>query len=197
MTNSISIDNFSKLNQQLEELKIILDSPKIFLRKYFLELRNDINNSFIQQHEYIDEIQKSNLLENWLKIITKLNEFENNCYSHLVNELDHKVFDTSKLKLSQLNKRNSMNSIEMLCQEIHDLIQSEKFKVERTVFCNKTIFFMSKFKLNDNLPLVDHFNKKSEILRLFEKMNPDVTAGKLIIINDEYFNKEDLNLLKK
>ena len=197
MTNSISIDNFSKLNQQLEELKIILDSPKIFLRKYFLELRNDINNSFIQQHEYIDETQKSSLLENWLEIITKLNEFENNCYSHLVNELDHKVFDTSKLKLSQLNKRNSMNSIEMLCQEIHDLIQSEKFKVERTVFCNKTIFFMSKFKLNDNLPLVDHFNKKSEILRLFEKMNPDVTAGKLIIINDEYFNKEDLNLLKK
>lgn len=198
MTNSISIDNFSKLNHQLEELKVLIDSPKKFLAKFFLELRNDINSSFIQQNEVTsDEHKQTVLLENWLKMIARLNEFERDCFTYLVNQLDHQVFDTTKIKLSQLSKTRPANTIEHLCQEIQELIQDEKLKIERILFRNRTITFMNKLRLSDNLFLTDYDSKKKETVRLFDKMDLDVTVGKLIIINDDYLSKDDISMLKK
>lgn len=190
MTNSFSIDNFCKFKNHLKELESLVTSQEDHLNKYFTELKNEINKAFVQQNHVInsDHDKKSELFCNWLQMTTSVNMFQQECKSNISTESNLATIGFTKQKLSELNQKYSLDTVDTLCHDINNIIQSEKIKIEKSLFKNKSIIFFNKFKSRDNIL----FNNNMQNL-----MDPDTTVGKLIIVNDEYFSKDDLVFLKK
>lgn len=167
-----------KLNKEFDDFKSLFKYPRLFVRKCFIDLRNEVDKAYEQAkckdlHDYFENITQ------------KISAFEQECLeSQLNNRFDCKITNETndKIKIIQ-NILNELNESQQKCDEvlneISDLIFIEMFKLEAIVFHNKTIMFFGK-----NL---DH---------LFAVDSEKSIFGALIVINNVYLGTRVIESLK-
>jgi Leucine-rich repeat (LRR) protein len=130
---------------QIDELKQMQNFPRFYLSNYFDELKNEIDIKYAVEQ---DEQAK------YLEIIKNIELFEQDAYK---NSKSFNTFD-KEIKLIE-DKLNDSN-----LNEITQLIDELKYKIEKILFSNKSIFF-------------------------YDLVYNDYSF--LIIINDEYIRKNN------
>lgn len=175
-----------KLSKEYEDFKSLFKYPRLFLRKHFNDLKNQIEQAYEQKTISRTSADLKKRHENLIEITQRVSQFELEC---LEVQIDNKfeaslTRDTNeKLKiiktiLNDLSETN-LKSKEVV-QEISDLIYNESIKLERVLFQNKTILFIRR----DN-----------SLEHLFTKTNPNTTFGKLIMVNNAYLGKRINDLI--
>ena len=108
---------------QTNELKQMQKFPRFHLSKYFDELKNEIDLKYaLKQDEQVK----------YLEIIKNIESFEQEAYKKC------KSFNTFDKEIKSIeDKLNDSNFTELA-----ELIDELKFKIERVLFSNKTIFFI-------------------------------------------------------
>ena len=124
---------------------------------------------------------------NWTTMINKVNAFEQDCFRKRVNnkfsaELTAKTkkqIESISAKLESLKSELNEQSYD----EINSLINDCSFQIEKVIFKNQSITFLDR--------------EKCVMQRLLIGLDYKTTTGKLVIIKNEYFNKNTLLMLNK
>ena len=153
-----------KKDFQIEELKSMQLYPKLYLSKYFSDLKRDVNLVFElkldKNYEFLEIINTIDLIEN-----TTINKI--------------KPFDTFNKDIQSIEgQQNDLNSL-IIIDEI-------KYEIERILFSNKSILFMNNYKNNTFLLII-----KDEYLRKINSNDNNRYFNRENLI--EYFLKEKLN----
>ncbi len=156
-----------KIDFQIEELNSMQLYPKMYLSKYFSDLKRDVNLVFELKLDKKDEFEE---------IINTIELIENTA----INKI--KPFDTFNKDIQLLvEQQKDLNSL--------IVIDELKYEIERILFSNKSILFMNNYKNNTFLLII-----KDEYLR---KINTNDDDNNNRYFNREnlieYFLKEKLN----
>jgi hypothetical protein len=110
---------------QIDELKQMQNFPRFYLSNYFDELKNEIDLKYaVEQDEQVK----------YLEIIKNIESFEQEAYKKC------KSFNTFDKEIKSIeDKLNDSN-----LNEITQLIDELKYKIEKEIFLNKSIFFYEK-----------------------------------------------------
>ena len=113
----------NEIINQIEELKQMQRFPRYYLSKYFEELKTQVDTKYALK---LDEKDK------YLEIINRIELFERDAYNNWpsrgINEYDKKIKSIEN-KLN--NNLNNLNDIAQLIDEV-------KYKIEKTIFSNKS-----------------------------------------------------------
>ena len=86
--------------------------PKLYLNHYFIELRHQIDLSYVKQIFHENDVNKQEMLKNfWMKSIEKVNSFEMECLQSKKNSKDLKSLFMNKT-ICVLKK--ALNTIKLL-----------------------------------------------------------------------------------
>jgi hypothetical protein len=159
-----------KLRTELAALKEIYESPIIYLKNYFVLLRNHVDKDLTEKikNEKLKK-KKETLNETLRKMLEKIDKFETECLSSVdqnqqINQNTDLIsqFDKIEVMLTDLTAKN--------LEEINESIQSEEIYILKQLFQNKTIaYFVNSIAKNST----------------FESANSKID-GKLVLINDEF-----------
>ena len=115
----------NEIINQIDELKQMQKFPRYFLSKYFEELKTQVDTKYALK---LDEKDK------YLEIINNIESFEQEAYKKC------KSFNTFDKEIKSIeDKLNDSN-----LNEITQLIDELKYKIEKEIFLNKSIFFYEK-----------------------------------------------------
>lgn len=188
--------NKQRLKRLLDELKWIIESPKIFLFDHFSNLINKIDFAAARQSQNIKNIKNSeNLMKInhvWNRMFDHIKQFEMECFESLNTKLINNTFNDS-INLEKTNetirfidtnlkryKELSPNEIENL----DELLYYETYRIKRKLFLNKCLIFF------------DRQHQEKDIL-IFNKMKNNIFFGKLIYVKDEYIGDIGIDYLTK
>ena len=174
---------FQDLKNDFIRLKSLYEYPRLYLISHFGDLRYQINTSFasIPSSTNVDNIKK--LDKNWSQIIKKVNELKTDCLSSMHTEansftpISQDDINLIEKKLFSVINSKKLNEIKALRSEINE----KSFILEKHLFKNRTIVFLEKRN-----PKLEHFNSK---------IDQNTTAGKLLIIKNEYLDKNSIQML--
>jgi Leucine-rich repeat (LRR) protein len=154
------------LNENLDKLELIIQNPRSYLTYYLNDLRNEIDTSFKQRRMNETNEKQRNLLNiTWLEMIQQIDLFEKDLFTtNLINFKLIEKHDFKQIKTHSLNNNNN------------DSIENELFKIEKYLFRNKTITFLTR--------------KHCQMLNLINESNVKTLVGKLLIITDEYLRPD-------
>jgi Leucine-rich repeat (LRR) protein len=159
--------------QKIEDLKHILQYPRLYLANYFEQFRNRIDLLAVQRCLNEDNKEFKKLLnKNWVLIIEKINLFELKCFQKVKTNKFNKDLTEETLEIIKQAEKND--------QEQQNLDNQIK-KLETFLFQNQTLLFLEK--------------KDCNLIDLFTKMDMATSFGKLIIIKNKFFSKSDLQFL--
>ena len=169
----------------LEELKNVFSLPRLHLSNYFADLRSEVDMAFVKKDQNeTDTLLKTQIKTNWIQMIDKINEFEQECL------VKHKSYSFSKevaFRISQFIE--TFESIRMnSCQQINETLIREMIYAE-TVYLEKILFL-------NRLMLFLHRDKGNHVI-LCKKLDLRTTVGKLIYVKNEYMGSKSIQLLKK
>jgi hypothetical protein len=168
----------------LEELKTVFIVPKLFISNYFHDLRSridlsvikfNLNNNSLNSDEFLKKIN-----ENWMQMIQKLESLEQECYKNC---------DQMNAFLSKQAKEAIISIKAEICQEkkdfsqIEQLIYDNRFKIEKFLLLNRSVIFIDK--------------ENCKMDQIFNDMNTNVTFGRLIIVQNDYYGTKGINYLFK
>ncbi len=156
------------LNENLDKLELIIQNPRSYLTYYLNDLRNEIDASFKQRRMNETNEKQRNLLNiTWLEMIQHIDLFEKDLFTtNLINFKLIEKHDFKQIKAHLLNNTNNNN----------DSIDNELFKIEKYLFRNKTITFLTR--------------RHCQMLNLINESNVKTLVGKLLIITDEYLRPD-------
>lgn len=192
--------NHKKLNKKLDDLRTLFKCPRLYLTNWFDEIKNDVDIAYGQKEIFeTDPDLRTILRTNWNSIIERISLFEENClknqptnkFNQHTTEAISQVINSVETNLIELHKlEQSVPAEDQLIEHktnlINDSISSQIIKLEKILFQNKTIAFIASHKSSIFLA-----NK------VFHRMDSKTTAGKLVVINDEYFNKSSIEIFKE
>jgi len=166
------------INEKFEHLKFLFECPRLFLSNFFNDLKAEIDSSFALKEQSIND--KEILTENWTNIIKRVEEFELECFrakkkNEFQKEFQQEMSELISLIASDLIRKKADNVLD-------DLISQNILKIEKELFLNKTIVYLDESKMERNI---------------FDEIDLETTAGKLLIINDQYLSSNELQLLKE
>ena len=162
---------------QIDELKQMQKFPRFYLSNFFDELKNQIDLKYAV---------KKNEQNKYIEIIKNIELFEQDAYKK------SKSFNTFDNEIKSIEyKLNDSNFTELA-----ELIDELKFKIERVLFSNKTIFFYEKEKefliiINDEYIRKKSFDYKSFEILTREKLNCTILDNIIEITT----NKDSINVL--
>lgn len=170
----ISVFVKMEVKDKLAYLKSIFELPRLFLTEFFSDLKSQVDISFATKElKEKDANLRSEIKQNWLEIINKIEAFEKECFkAHKSNVFDKEI--TEAILFIENNLDSQKNSVV--------IIEDLTYKLEKTLFLNRTIAFITR---------------SDEFERFFKKLNKRTTVGKLIYIKNAYFSKKVINLLQK
>lgn len=177
-----------KINEKLLNIRTATFNPDEYIYNYFSDLKTevDIAANIELASEGITSQTENELSDNWIALIDQVKQFERECLqtnSLSINLADtlkrNKIIDSIQRKLTDAVKQEKNAEI---FNDIENQLDDELDKLEKFLFCNKTLIFLDK--------------QKCELKSLFSKMNLNVTIGKLIFVTNEYFNKDCIEQLK-
>ena len=127
--------------KKLEDLKLIVEIPKLYLANYFQELRNSVDKEMFskQMLHNNDNEMKNELNQIWKEMISKIDSFEKECKNK--DELQSNLNQIEEIRM-MLDDQNEATNLKI----IEDKIQEEEFNLFKKLFQNKTIIFESFFK---------------------------------------------------
>lgn len=164
------------LNKLLDDLRFVIELPRLYLANYFEELKARIDLLVAQRcHNETDKEIRKVLNANWSELINRIEVFEQECLARINNNKFSKHFD----QVEQIEARIPVSNHDELDKIIRERIRF----FERELFSNRTILFLQK--QNCKLP------------ELFSKMDSNLTFGKLIIIKNKNYSLFDLNFLER
>jgi hypothetical protein len=174
----ISVFVKMEVKDKLAYLKSIFELPRLFLTEFFSDLKSQVDISFATKElKEKDANLRSEIKQNWLEIINKIEAFEKECFkAHKSNVFDEAIKKeiTEAILFIENNLDSQKNSVV--------IIEDLTYKLEKTLFLNRTIAFITR---------------SDEFERFFKKLNKRTTVGKLIYIKNAYFSKKVINLLQK
>ena len=123
--------------KKLDDLKLIVEIPKLYLANYFQELRNKVDKEmFPKQILHNNDIEKKNELNQiWVEMISKIDSFEKQCTKN-IDDLQSNVNRIEEIRIT-LNNQNEATNLQL----IEDKIQEEEFELFKKLFKNRTIIF--------------------------------------------------------
>jgi hypothetical protein len=158
------IRKMDEIKKQIDELKQMQQFPRYYLSKYFDQLKAQVDVKYVLK---LDEKEK------YLEIIRHIESFEKDAY----NKWNSKSINTFDNEINSIEEKLKIN---LNLTDITKLIDEVKYRIEKTLFSNKSILFIEK-------PIFDC-----------------VSNSFLLIINDEYIstknclnNDFDLKLVKR
>ena len=156
MLNANVQEDARRLAKSVDKLSQMCQFPKFYLSNYFSDLKSQVDKNMATQ--FMQSPQNTDLLPVWTEIINRIEKFEKLCLTGA---------KTAKTNLMQTFKR--LDSI----RQANDpsLVKREEFQLQKLLFQNKSIVFLSKTSNNET------DNKVNE---------PASFDSKLIIINDEF-----------
>ena len=191
------MDKIVSLQMDLKELEELYQTPILYLSNHFNNLRREINLAETEQASTKKEIETSNKLnDNFIKMINKVNEYEQECLK-LKDQNILKLNETKEtvkaiqlikekinyLSVKELKQDENNEDFSSYILDIEDLIYDATVYLERTLFLNKTMVFLEE--------------KTNKVDKLFSQMDDSSSAGKLLLITNEYFGKRGLTLITR
>lgn len=165
--------NKKDLELKLDQLKQIAEIPKLFITNYFIDLKSQVDLTFVKLRQ-IDSTNDSTNTVIWLQIINKINDYEILCLKQ-IKKKDLFIIETlEQLNLIETKLNDGTNSLDL----IEQLIQTEEFNFKKFLFINRTILFLFKDKC-----------KSSSLFNANEVV-------KLILIMDDYITDPGIDCLK-
>lgn len=167
----------SDLKKEFIQLKSLHDFPRLYIISHFSDLRNEANQAFARL-ENTSKPENIKLRDsNWTRITEKINEYKTECldklgetkpFAHLVSQQE---INSLEKKLFATINSNDPNQIESLRLTMQEMI----LKLEQIIFLNKTMIFLDRAKFKHSF--------------IYRKLDPQITAGKLLVINDDFLGK--------
>lgn len=187
--------NKLRLKRLLDELKWIIESPKIFLFDHFSNLINKIDFAAARQSQNLKNIRNNeNLMkinQVWNRMFDMIKTFELECFENLNEKLLNNTFndliseetnETIRSVEANLKRYKELTTQEI--DQIDEILYEETTRIKRVLFRNKCLIFF------------DRQNQQKDIL-IFNKMKNNVFFGKLIFVKDEYIGDMGLEYLTK
>ena len=168
MNKTVSI---IQLKEDLEQLKLLLSKPDLYIWNYFNDLKNEIDIAF--GTKLLEEpVDSENLNIIWLQMIDKVKQYEQECLtatpsldqfetkflkSIYLKSIESKLCDiitediesneprTKKLKV-YVNVYKENEEKKQRLNDLNELIYEETTKLEEVIFLNKSIMFINKEK---------------------------------------------------
>jgi hypothetical protein len=215
-TTTITTNNKMKstlLEEKLNAVKLAFEFPRSYLSDFFIDLRAKIDLAFVKKRFILKEqLEKSiklvdvtnfdeiynektqELNDNWIKMIDKVNEFEafvfkvrttNKLTFELTNQIAEQIKQISK-KINDFTHLGEGYDDESLFNEINLQIYDNLFQIEKYLFRNQCIYFVDREKCESN-----------KYGRMLIGLDYKTTAGKLVIVTNEYFSTNTLDMLTK
>ena len=175
-----------KLFSNLVELKLIFEFPKEYLTHHFKNLKNKVDTSALNlisvystNKQLIDKINDC-----WEQIINRIKAYEQECLNNLIvtkladdNSTTSQRIKQIETKINTLNESSFNSSSANL---IEQLLNDELFKLEKIVFQNKSLLYLD-------------YKNGTDLMRDL----PNYFIGKLIVVTNEYFEQDKLELFFK
>ena len=204
----MSLDSLNdELRIQLEELKKINDQPQNCIRERFYELVKEVWLSFVQIDQLVSDIHlKQILLTRYFEMIEEIKLFEQKCLYELIHNRDDRVVQQEAIDLIEIKLNNLHLMSEQSANELAREISQYKYSIEKNIFLNRTMIYLKKVSFNfDKEKAFQETTNTNESLKKdrsnrnsFESNNMNQTLiGKIVYILNEYFNKKEIQLLKK
>jgi hypothetical protein len=190
----------------LNDLELLIKSPKDYILKYFNDSRETITALYKTRKETkLTNELSIKLDENYKLLTSKIDQLEKECLNNFsANKYDNKIKESNDLILETIhqkieyftnkytNQNNDQENEEydeyeeeydpeyyILEKEIEDLIHATISSLEKIIFNNKTILFLEE--------------EMCKIPNLFQSMDFLTTIGKLLIFKDKYFSRSCLS----
>ncbi len=149
------------IENRLDQLKLILKNPQGYLWDYFADLKREVDLEFSSKNMN-DEEEEEN--EQYTEIIDAIKLLEQETYNNLSKlTLSSDVFYEEIESIEEWQLFVSLYDPSIFTQEIMKSIDKLKFKIEKTLFLNRSIFFLKnygKHKKTFLLILNDVYRKK-------------------------------------
>lgn len=190
----------NSLQSDLEDLQSLYQTPRLNLNNYFISLRSEIDLAVAKQStiKTTNDIIKQ-LNDNYIKMIDLVNGYEQECFKKrhkntfkpneskqaleaiqfIKEKIDYLII---KEREQDENQADNDEDFSLNIIEIENLIYDETFNLEKIILLNKTMIFL---------------DESCKVENLFNKMDYLCTAGKLLVIQNEYFGKRGLNLISE
>ncbi len=147
--NNNNDKQISKLKDKFENLKSWHQRPLFNLNAYFYELNHKINRAYlIKQFKTFDLDIKNMILLNNSEINDKLNEIQTSFQKNAdFSEQTKQELNTNiNLIESLLTNLNELKSEQIIIQKINNLIHDTLFKIQKILFNNTLIVFLSNYQ---------------------------------------------------
>ena len=186
--------NRLRLKRLLDELKWIIESPKIFLFDHFSNLINKIDFAAARQSQNAKNIRSNeNLMkinQVWNRMFDVIKSFEMKCFESLNEKLLNNAFNEATDSTSEaikflegsLKRYKELSSTEI--DQLDELLYQETNRIKKILFQNKSLIFF------------DRQHQQKDIL-IFNKMKNNIFFGKLIFVKDQYIGDMGLDYLNK
>lgn len=162
------LENKINIELEMEELRILYETPSLYLRNYFNDLKSKIDITFAPRHlNETNQIKRDELAKFWHTIIDKVNKYEVECLKTNLNR------ETKTKEIQYIFDKQQTN------ESIEDLIEHEKFKLKKVLFLNRTVFFLDKS------------------ICVNETLFDDENTIKLVTITDEYISDKEIEDFKR
>ena len=172
--------NLTTLRFQIDDLKLMLLDPKLYINKYFDDIINqlDIQTTKYQNEEATDSKEIYNCVENWRQlIIEELKKAENEFLNRITPEF--KLNDDLKLKAENiLQKFIGELDCDVLLLENYDSLYETSLDIKRHIMNNQCFVILNE----EMVKSVDTANIKSNYL--WENILP------MIRINGVFTNEQ-------
>ena len=126
--------------QKIEDLKLIIEIPKLYLANYFQDLRNEVDKEMLPKQilHHNDTEMKNEIDQIWNEMISKIDSFEKQCKNK--DELQTNLNRIDDIRI-MLDNQDELTTLEI----IEDKIKNEEFNLLKKLFQNKTIIFENSF----------------------------------------------------
>lgn len=178
------------IENSLNELKMLMNIPKLYLANYFIDLKTQVDLKYFNQEKFKDKYKK---------IINRIESFEQECYKNNKSKKRDK-FESIEIQINNINNLD----------EAKKLIQIEKYSAEKELFQNKTIYFLDfiLFIINDeyisknvmdSIQLTNSNNNNNSQFYFTDSNFQDISITNKLnreTINKIYLLKSKLNQIK-
>jgi len=162
----------TEIKSLLEEFKLAVNRPRLYVFKYFEDLKNQIDIEFCKSlneinNQLVQEQVKEKIYEKQADLIKKVNEFESLCLIK-INEDSAIEFQVIIEQIENNLNKQDISHNELI--EINDLLSNEVERIQKIQFQDKSMFFVNAIEIKE--VCVKHVKEeKSEFEILFAKLN--------------------------
>ncbi len=173
------------IEKKLEILKLAINQPKLYLKLYFDDLKNQIDiqcesTLAIAKCLNISENELYKVIENQLIFIQEIESFQSFCLSNIQGAYIFNFMFIEK-NIESIESKIQKTEIKNLFQQkvILKIIETNLSYIENKLFCNKTFIYLNNSKLNN----LNNFYIRTNTVK------NDLSIGIIVCVQDEYLNK--------